>query len=142
MRHAKHTFKLGPNAGHRHALIANLLKSLVEQGRIETSLAKAKELRRHADRLITLAKKQSLAGRRQAIAKMRISFNPLTAKEERAARKGETSCYNTDRKVMQKLCGDLAQRFATRKGGYTRIIQKSRRVGDDAPTCFIEFLQE
>ncbi len=142
MRHAKHTFKVGRNCGHRGALIANLLKALVEHGRIETTVAKAKELRRSADRLITLSKQNTLASRRRAIAKMRLSYNALTSKEARAAKKGDLSAYNTDRKVMQKLFGELALRFTARPGGYTRIIRKSRRVGDDAPTCFIEYLPE
>src|SRR3990170_7623895 len=137
MRHAKHTFKVGRNAGHRGALIANMLKALVEQGRIETTVAKAKELRRHADRLITLAKRNTLATKRRAISKMRLSFNPLSSKEARAVKKGKTESCNVDRKVVRKLYEELAGRFATRNGGYTRIIRKSHRVGDDAPTCVI-----
>ena len=72
-------------------MIANMLKSLVTHERIETTLPKAKALRRYADRLITLAKKDNLAARRQAIAQMMIRFNALTDKEERAARAGDTS---------------------------------------------------
>lgn len=142
MRHGKHTFKVGRNSSHRRSLIANLLKSLVEHGRIETTVTKAKELRRHADRLITLSKTNTLASRRQAISKMMISFNALSSKEARDVKKGNLSAYNTDRKVMSKLFGDLSNRFATRNGGYTRIIRKGRRVGDDALTCFIEYLPE
>ena len=67
MRHQKRTVKLNRNSSHRRALIANMLKALVEHGRIETTPAKAKELRRHADRLITLAKKNTLASRHQAL---------------------------------------------------------------------------
>ncbi len=142
MRHAKHTFKVGRNSSHRRCLIANLLKSLVEHGRIETTVTKAKELRRHADRLVTMSKKNDLASRRRAISKMMISYNSLTSKEARAVKNGDKSCYNTDRKVMDKLFGDIGQRFASRNGGYTRIIRKGRRVGDDALTCYIEFLAE
>lgn len=61
MRHAKRTFKVGRNTSHRKALVANLLKSLIEHGRIETTVTKAKELRRHADKMVTLAKKNTLA---------------------------------------------------------------------------------
>ena len=142
MRHAKHTFKVGRNSSHRRSLIANLLKSLVEHGRIETTVTKAKELRRHADRLITLSKKNTLASRRQAISKMMISYNALSSKEAREVKKGNLSAYNTDRKVMSKLFGELSKRFSERNGGYTRIIRKSRRVGDDALTCFIEYLPD
>lgn len=142
MRHRKDTFKLGRDSSHRRCLIANLLKSLVEHDRIETTVAKAKELRRHADKLITVAKKQNLAAKRQAISKMMIQFNTLTPKERRDAKEGKTYAYNTDRKVIVKLFGPLAQRFASRNGGYTRIIKKENRVGDNAPLCFIEFLPE
>ena len=67
MRHQKLTVKLNRDSSHRRALVANMLKALVEHGRIETTVPKAKELRRHADRLITLAKKNTLASRRAAI---------------------------------------------------------------------------
>lgn len=142
MRHRKDSFKLGRNTSHRRCLIANLLKSLVEHERIETTIAKAKELRRHADKLITVAKKQNLAAQRQAISKMMVQFNTLTPKEKRAAKEGKTHSYNTDRQVIGKLFGPLAERFANRNGGYTRIIKKERRVGDNAPLCYIEFLPQ
>jgi large subunit ribosomal protein L17 len=141
MRHRKHTFKLGRNSGHRRCLIANLLKALITHGTIETSVAKAKELRRHADRMVTLAKKGTLASRRQAIAEMMVSYNSLTSKEARAAKKGDLSSYNDDRTVIQKLFIDLSQRFQTRSGGYTRIIKlPNQRVGDNSPRCIIEYL--
>ena len=66
MRHRKHTFKIGRTGSHRRSMIANMLKSLIENGRISTTVVKAKELRRHADRMITLAKKNTLASRRKA----------------------------------------------------------------------------
>ncbi len=123
-------------------MLANMLKSLVEHERIETTLTKAKELRRHAEKLITIAKKQDLASRRRAIAKLMITYNHLTPKEERAVKKGDLSSYNTDRKVIGKLFGPLVERFNNRQGGYTRIIKKGCRVGDRAPTCFIEYIAE
>lgn len=123
-------------------MFANMLKSLVENERIETTVPKAKALRRYADRLITLAKKNTLAARRQAISQMMIRFNPLTDKEARAARAGDKSAYNTDRGVIEKLFGPLGTRFAERNGGYTRIIRSRRRVGDNAQTCIIEYLSE
>jgi large subunit ribosomal protein L17 len=124
-------------------MMANMLKSLVEHERIETTVVKAKELRRHADRLITLAKKNTLATRRLAVARMMIRFNPLTSKEARAVKKdNDTTAYNGDRIVVGKLFTDLAKRFASRNGGYTRIIKKGQRVGDNASMCFIEYLPE
>ena len=142
MRHLKDTCKLSRTSSHRRCLFANMLKSLIDNERIETTVAKAKALRRYADRMITLAKKNTLASRRQAIAQMMIRFNSLTDKEERAARNGDTSAYNTDRKVIGKLFDVLGKRFATRNGGYTRIIKNRRRVGDGAITCIIEYLPE
>lgn len=122
-------------------MMANMLKALVEHGRIETTVTKAKELRRHADKLITLAKKNTLATRRAAISKLMINYNALSSKEVREAKKGNTSSYNTDRKVMGKLFDELSQRFVSREGGYTRIIRKENRQGDSSPLCIIEYVQ-
>lgn len=141
MRHGKHTFKIGRTASHRRCLIANMLKSLIEHGRIETTVTKAKELRRHADRMVTLAKKNTLASRRQAIADMMITYNTLTPKEVKEVKKGNSDAvYNADRKVIGILFDDLGPRFGARQGGYTRIVRTTRRVGDNAPVCIIEFL--
>ena len=142
MRHCKHTAKLGRNTSHRRCLMANMLKTLIENGRIQTTVAKAKELRRHADKMITLAKKNDLPSRRRASAAMMVRRNPLTSKQARAARAGDLSSYNTDRRVLEKLFGDLGPRFSERQGGYTRIVRTQNRVGDNAPLCIIEFLSE
>ncbi len=142
MRHRKHTFKIGRTASHRRCMLSNMLKALIENERIETTVTKAKELRRHADRMVTLAKENTLASKRQAIAKLMISYNTLTPKEARLAKAGNQQAYNSDRKVITKLFGVLSGRFANRAGGYTRIIKNSRRVGDNAPTCLIEYLPE
>ncbi|PJD96498.1 MAG: 50S ribosomal protein L17 [Parachlamydia sp.] len=141
MRHKKDTCKLGRTTSHRRGMFANMLKSLITNERITTTVAKAKALRRYADKMVTLAKKNTLASRRRAIAELMIRFNPLTAKEERAARQGNTSSYNDDRLVVEKLFGDLGARFETREGGYTRIVKGKRRVGDNAQTCVIEYLE-
>jgi large subunit ribosomal protein L17 len=122
-------------------MFANMLKSLIEHGRIETTVQKAKALRRHADRMITLAKKNTLASRRQAISELMIRFNKLSDKEARAAKHGDTRGYNTDRVVIDILFDELGTRFAARNGGYTRIIKSSRRIGDNAQTCLIEYLE-
>lgn len=140
MRHRKNTIKLNRTSSHRRCLFANMLKSLISNGRIETTLAKAKILRRYADQMVTLAKKNTLATRRKAIGEMMIRFNALTPKEARAAKKGDTSSYNTDRQVVDKLFTEIGPRFAERQGGYTRIIKSGRRQGDNAETCIIEYL--
>lgn len=142
MRHLNDTCKLNRTSSHRRCMFANMLKSLIENERIETTVPKAKALRRYADRMVTLAKKNTLASRREAISQMMIRFNTLTDKEERAARGGDTKSYNTDRIVIDKLFTQLGTRFASRNGGYTRIIKSSRRIGDNAQTCVIEYLSE
>ena|SRR3990167_3382479 len=139
MRHQKRTAKLGRTSSHKRCMIANMLKSLVEHESIETTVVKAKELRRHADKLITLAKKDTLASKRDAIAKLMIRYNPLTSKEAREVKNGDTSSYNTDRKVMDKLA-NLSLRYSDRNGGYTRIIRKENRKGDTAALCIIEYI--
>ena len=140
MRHAKKTFKVGRTGSHRRAMIANMLKSLIESGRVCTTLTKAKELRRHADRLITLAKKDTLASRRLVISKLRIVHNPLTQAEIKAAKGGDQKAYSRDRLVIDKLFTTMKGRFTDRQGGYTRIIKAGNRVGDNASTCYVEYL--
>lgn len=142
MRHRNNTCKLGRNQSHRRCLFANMLKSLISNERITTTVAKAKALRSYADKMITLAKKDSLAARRQATAELMIQYNSLTPKEARAARDGDTSAFNTDRIVITKLFDVLGKRFASRAGGYTRIVKGRRRVGDNAQVCVIEYLSE
>jgi large subunit ribosomal protein L17 len=142
MRHRKDTNKLGRTSSHRQAMIVNMLKSLIQHGRIETTVAKAKVLRRYADQMVTMAKEQSLASRRRAIAALRIQYNSLERKEVRAATQGNKTSYNGDRLVIDKLFGELATRFATRSGGYTRMVRLGTRIGDGAMRCAIEYIPE
>lgn len=140
MRHAKRTCKLGRNASHRRCLMANMLKSLIEHGSIQTTVAKAKELRRYADRMVTLAKKDDLASRRRANAAMMVRYNSLTSKEARRAKAGDLSSYNNDRTVIRKLFEEIGPRYKERQGGYTRIVRLDNRVGDAAELCMIEYI--
>lgn len=141
MRHAKNSAKLGRTTSHRRCLFANMLKSLVCHEKIVTTIPKAKELRRFADRLITLAKSNTLADRRKVAAELMVRFNSLTPKEKRAAKGGSTTSYNNDRKVVEKLFGSLGPRFQNRQGGYTRITRlPARRTGDCATSCVLEYL--
>ena len=120
-----------------------MLKSLVYSEKIKTTVAKAKEIRRFADKLITKAKANSLASRRQVIAELMIQYNALTPKQQRAAKSGNTSCYNIDRQVVDKLFTVLGPRFQDRQGGYTRITRlSSNRVGDNGEHCYLEYLSE
>lgn len=141
MRHRHRTFKVGRTGSHRRAMLSNMVKSLIENERIETTVVKAKELRRHAEKMITMAKKNTLASKRGAIAALRVAFNPLSTKEARAAKGGDQQPYSRDRLVINKLFGELRERYATRNGGYTRIIRKGIRIGDNASTCYIEYLK-
>lgn len=142
MRHRKNAIKLNRTTAHRRCLIANMLKSLIEHGRIETTVAKGKVLKRYADKMVTLAKAENtLASRRRAIAELMIRYNTLTPKEARAAKDGDTSAYNGDRKVINILFNEIGPRFRTRAGGYTRLIKTSNpRQGDNAQTCIVEYL--
>ena len=118
MRHRKKGRSLNRKASHRKALLMNLAKSLVQYEMIQTTDAKAKELRRYADKLITLGKRGDLHARRQAIAKL------------------------GDQKLVAKIFDDLAQRdeIADRNGGYTRVIKLGNREGDNAPVSRISWV--
>jgi len=141
MRHLKRRSKLGRTSSHRRCMLANMLKSMIDKERIETTLVKAKELKRHADKMITLAKKDTISAKRLAKSKLMIRFNPLTSKEKRQVKnQQDLSSYNTDRKVIKKLFTELKDRFKERPGGYTRIIKKENRSGDGSPKCYIEYL--
>ena len=87
MRHGKHTFKVGRTGSHRRAMLSNMMKSLIENERIITTVPKAKELRRHAEKMITLAKKNTLASKRNAISTLKVAYNPLSSKEARGLQK-------------------------------------------------------
>ena len=140
MRHRKRTLKLNNTSSHNRCLFANMLKALIENEKIVTTVPKAKWLKRFADKMITLAKENTLASRRRAIGEMMVRYNALTPKEARAAKAGDLSSYNGDRKVIGKLFGELGPRFASRNGGYTRIIRLENRIGDNASQCIVEYL--
>ena len=116
MRHLKAGRKFGRTSSHRKALFRNLVGALIHRERISTTLAKAKELRGKVEKTITLGKRGTLHARRQA-------FKLVPAKE-----------------AVQKVFGPLAERYAKRPGGYTRIIRIGHRKGDDAPMAFIELV--
>ncbi|MEK7340090.1 MAG: 50S ribosomal protein L17 [Verrucomicrobiota bacterium] len=132
---------MGRTASHRRCMIANMVKSLIVHGRIKTTERKASELKRHADHVVTLAKSNTLANKRKIIGDLMIRYNSLTTKEARAAKAGDTSSYNTDRRVIGKL-DELAKRFANRNGGFTRVLKEGYRIGDGASLCYIEYLSE
>lgn len=141
MRHNKRTFKLNRNSAHRRCMVANMLKSLIVKGRIQTTVAKAKHLRRFADKMVTLGKKPNkLAAIREVKAYLQLRYNSLTPPEARAAREGDESAFNDDRRVLKRLLEEIVPTFAERQGGYTRIIRTGKRVGDNADMCVLEFV--
>ncbi len=116
MRHLKAGRKFGRSSAHRKALFRNMVTALIRRERIRTTLAKAKELRSKVEKTITLGKKGTLHARRHALR--------LVA----------------DKDSLKKVFGPLAERYANRPGGYTRVIKLSHRLGDDAPMAFIELV--
>jgi large subunit ribosomal protein L17 len=116
MRHNCSGRKLSRTTSHRLAMMRNMVTSLLEHERIETTLAKAKELRMEAERMITLAKKGDLHAQRQALAFIR------------------------DKKVVYKLFGEIKDRYLERNGGYTQITKLRYRKGDCAPISVIELV--
>jgi large subunit ribosomal protein L17 len=116
MRHLKSGRKLSRNSSHRWALIRNLITSLLREEKIQTTDPKAKELRRWADRVITLGKEGTLHARRQALGIVQ------------------------DKAVVQKLFDTIAPRFKDRPGGYTRILKIGIRHGDAAPLSVVELV--
>ena len=113
MRHSKSGRKLNRNSSHRKAMFSNMTNSLFDHEIIKTTLPKAKELRRVAEPLITLAKSDSVANRRSAFSKMR------------------------DKEMVGKLFSELAPRYKDRPGGYTRILKCGFRSGDAAPMAIV-----
>ena len=146
MRHRNAGRKLGRTSAHRTALLRNLVTSLLDHERIETTDAKAKELRRVAERMITRARrlgplayapldKMSIAdrARRQAVKQQVGKFLRRFAVIQE---NGEPKKVD----LIEKLFLDLAKRYADRPGGYTRIIKLGRRRGDNAPMAIVELL--
>ena len=116
MRHRKSGRQLNRNSSHRQAMFRNMAASLIESEVIKTTLPKAKELRRVAEPLITLAKEDSVANRRLAFSRTR------------------------SKAAVGKLFGELGPRYQSRPGGYTRILKCGHRAGDAAPMAFVELV--
>jgi len=136
MRHLKKGRKLGRNASHRLALMRNLALALFRHERIITTVEKAKEARGFVERLITLAKKNTLHARRLVISRLGTP-SKAEVKPDQDPKKADT------RTILSKLFNEIAPRFAERPGGYTRVIKRhERRLGDGGRTAFLELLKE
>jgi large subunit ribosomal protein L17 len=116
MRHAVRGRKLGRTSSHRKATFSNMAAALIRHEQITTTLPKAKELRPVVEKLITLGKRGGLHARRQALAQLQ------------------------DAELTTKLFGPIAERFASRKGGYTRVLRAGHRYGDMAAMAVIELV--
>ena len=124
--------KLGRTSSQRKAMLRDLTTDLIMNERIETTEARAKEIRSTTEKMITLGKRGDLHARRQAAAFVR---NELL--EARLGEDGETIIQET---ALQKLFNDLGPRYQDRQGGYTRILKKGQRRGDAAPMVIIELV--
>ncbi|MCB5277041.1 MAG: 50S ribosomal protein L17 [Candidatus Cloacimonadaceae bacterium] len=118
MRHRVEGRKFGRETDARRLMMRNLVKSMVEHGQINTTLAKAKEMRRFVERVVTYGKNNTVHSRR-------LAYSVLG-----------------DRDLVKKLFDDIAPAFANRKGGYTRVIKAGFRRGDNAPMAIIQFVEE
>lgn len=118
MRHNVSGRKLNRTTSHRLAMFRNMVTSLLDHGRIYTTIPKAKDLRRFAEAMITLGKRGDLHARRQALAFIR------------------------DKDVVHKLFSELGPQFQNRPGGYTRIVKVGFRRGDAAPMCLVELVMD
>ncbi|MBE0502725.1 MAG: 50S ribosomal protein L17 [Desulfuromonadales bacterium] len=118
MRHNKSGKRLGRNTPHRAAMLRNMVTSLIEHEKITTTDARAKELRKVVDRMITLGKRGDLHARRQVLSVIR------------------------DQKVVAKLFDQIGPRYKDRPGGYTRIVKIGSRLGDNAPQSIIALVEE
>jgi len=116
MRHRKSGRKLNRNSSHRRAMFKNMTASLIEHELIKTTLPKAKELRRVAEPLITMAKEDTVAKRRLAFARLR------------------------DKAAVGKLFSEIGPRYRQRPGGYLRILKCGYRAGDKAPMAYVELV--
>jgi large subunit ribosomal protein L17 len=116
MRHRNGLRKLNRTSSHREAMLRNMTNSLLRHEAIKTTLPKAKELRRVVEPIITLGKKPNLANRRLAFSRLR------------------------DREMVVKVFDELGPRFASRNGGYLRILKMGFRDGDNAPMAYVELL--
>jgi len=128
MNHRSAFRQLNRTASHRRSLFRNLATSLVLHNRIETTLPKAKELKRVADKLVTLGKKNSLHARRQAMSYLYAINRTETGNAQKLT-------------AVHKLFTEIAPRYADRKGGYTRVLRTRKRDGDKAQLAVIEFVE-
>ncbi|MBU4484150.1 50S ribosomal protein L17 [bacterium] len=116
MRHLKDKKRLGTHSSHSKAIARNLIKALITNGRIQTTLARAKAMRSMADKMVTLGKRNDLHARRQVYKVV------------------------SNRSLVSKLFNEIAPHFSNRQGGYTRVLKLGFRNGDNAPMARLEYI--
>jgi large subunit ribosomal protein L17 len=134
MRHQKSGRKLGRKSPHRKAMFSNMVASLIKHGRIETTEAKAKELRRHADKAITWAVSVAdveIKGRKKQSDEEKAKFVHAMRMAQRVVR---------DSDALSKLFHEVGPGYVSRPGGYTRVLKSRIRRGDAAPMAFVELM--
>ena len=124
--------KLGRTSSQRKALLRDLVSDLVINDRITTTVPRAKETSKLADKLVTLGKRGDLHARRQALSILRDELATVEETEDEIIVES----------VVQKLFNDIALRYETRNGGYTRVLKTEPRRGDGAPMAILEFVEE
>ena len=122
--------KLGRKSAQRNALLRDLTTDVIVYGRIETTETRAKEVRKFVDQMITLGKKGDLASRRRAAAFLRNESASATVEGDQVVVE----------RVLTRLFGEYAERYADRQGGYTRVLKTGPRRGDGAPMAIIELV--
>ena len=122
--------KLGRKSAQRNALLRDLTTDVIVYGRIETTETRAKEVRKFVDQMITLGKKGDLASRRRAAAFLRNEIASATVEGDQVVVE----------RVLTRLFGEYAERYADRQGGYTRVLKTGPRRGDGAPVAIIELV--
>lgn len=138
MRHRKSGRKLGRSASHRDAMMRNMVTSLFDEEKIQTTSARAKELRRVAERLLGVARKHPPS----AVAEASDEAEKTRREAARVAAVRQAGRVVRDRFVLQKLFSELAERYQARNGGYTRILKLGRRLGDNAELSIVELVTD
>lgn len=137
MRHLKSGRRFSIHSSHRQAMFSNMVTSLMAEGRIQTTDQKAKELRRIAERIITLSKRVPNASLATLQGEELAKAQALRVHAIRLARR-----WITDRTVLQRVFSEYSDRYAQRPGGYTRIYKLGKRPGDNADVSLIELVTE
>jgi len=139
MRHMVATMKLARDKDHRRAMMRNLAAGLCISGRIKTTIQKARFVRKFSERIITIAKKNDLAARRQVISLLQDRY--VVNAEETDVKRDKSMNIVKGPRLIKKIFSEIAPKYANVSGGYTRIIRLAdRRIGDNGELCYLELI--